>query len=150
MMVGGRFGVLLGLMVWLGLALGLLVMLPGLYKSAERSQARALASVLMARTERVLLMGMGVLGLGLTAQAFVRQAPEVGRFWVVVAVMTGLRLIGWLAVGPASRAMQARLRDANAPASDDERRAFERLHTTSLAMLTVELALGVYALFVVS
>jgi hypothetical protein len=150
MMVGGRFGVLLGLTIWLGLAMGLLFMLPGLYKSAERSQARELASVLMARTDRVLLMGICVLGLSLALQALVHQAPAAGGFWIVMAVMTGLRLIGWLAVGPAARAMQARLRDANAPASNDERRAFERLHTAGMAMLTVELALGVYALFVVS
>ncbi len=150
MVVGGRFGVLLGLMVWLGLALGLLVLLPGLYRAAERAQARQLASALMGRAERMLLAGMGLLGLSLTAQAFVGQAPEAGRWWVILAVMTGLRLIGWLALSPATRAMQARLRDANAPASDDERRAFERLHGASLAMLTVEFGLGVYALFVIS
>ena len=42
------------------------------------------------------------------------------------------------------------MHDANAPASNEERRAFERLHGTSLLLLAIEVGLGCYALFILS
>jgi hypothetical protein len=105
---------------------------------------------MLARADRVLLGALVLLILSLGVLAAVARAMPSGHLLIALAVMTGLRLIGSFAVGPAARAMRGRVNDANAPASNDERRAFERLHATSLAMLAIEAALGGYALFILS
>ena len=149
-MVGGRYGALLALTVWIGLALGALVMVPALYRSLERPQAHEMAAPMLERADRVLLGAMVVAIAGLAVLSTSTRVMPSGQLLVALAVMTGLRLIGSFVVGPAGRAMRTRVNDANAPASPDERRAFERLHTTSLLLLALEVALGCYALFVLS
>ena len=57
---------------------------------------------------------------------------------------------GALVVGPAHRALRARMRDANAPASDAERDVFGRLQNAWLLLLTLEVCVGLYALYAVS
>ena len=149
-MIGGRYGALLGLTVWIGLALGALIMVPALFRSVERPQAHEMAAPMLARADRVLLGALVLLVVSLGVLAGVARAMPSGHLLVALAVMTGLRLIGSFAVGPAARAMRSRVHDANAPASNDERQAFERLHATSLLLLAIEAALGCYALFTLS
>jgi hypothetical protein len=130
--------------------LGALVMVPALFRSVERPQAHEMAAPMLARVDRVLLGALVLLigSLGVLA-AVARATPSV-HLLVALAVMTGVRLIGSFAVGPAARAMRSRVYNANSPASDDERHAFERLHGTSLLLLATEAALGCYALFILS
>jgi hypothetical protein len=148
--VGGRYLALLALTVWVGLALGALVMVPALFRSLERPQAHEMAAPMLARADRVLLGAMALLMVGLALLSTTTRVMPSGQILVALAAMTGLRLIGSFAVGKAARAMRSRVNDANAPASPDERRAFERLHTTSLLLLALEVGLGCYALFILS
>jgi hypothetical protein len=150
MVVGGRYLALLALTVWVGLALGALVMVPALFQSLQRPQAHEMAAPMLVRADRVLLGAMALLIVGLSVLSTTTQVMPPAHLLVALAVMTGLRLIGSLAVGPAARAMRSRVNDALAPASPDERRAFERLHTTSLLLLALEVGLGCYALFILS
>jgi len=136
--------------VWVGLALGALVMVPALYRSLERPQAHEMAAPMLARADRVLLGALALLIVALGVLSAAGQAWPSGHLLAALAAMTGLRLIASFAVGPAARAMRGRMHDANAPASNEERRAFERLHGTSLLLLAIEVGLGCYALFILS
>ena len=149
-MVGGRFASLLALTLWIGLAVGALVMVPVLYRSLQRPQAHEMAAPMLARADRVLLGALLLLIVGLGVLSAVGREWPSAHLLGALAVMTGLRLIGSFAVGPAARALRGRVNDANAPASDAERRAFERLHSTSLLLLALEVGLGCYALFIIS
>jgi hypothetical protein len=150
LVVGGRYGALLALTVWIGLALGALIMVPALFRSLERPQAHEMAAPMLARADRVLLGALALLIVSLGVLSSAGHAWPPSHLLGTLAVMAGLRLIGSFAVGPAARALRTRVHDANAPASNDERRAFERLHATSLLLLALEVGLGCYALFVIS
>lgn len=149
-MVGGRYGALLALTVWIGLALGALVMVPALFRSVERPQAHEMAAPMLARADRVLLGALALLIVALSVLSAAGHVWPSSPLLGALAVMAGLRLIGSFSVGPAARALRSRVHDANAPASIEERRAFERLHGTSLLLLALEVGLGCYALFVIS
>jgi len=109
-----------------------------------------MAAPMLARADRVLLGALGLLIVALGVLSIAGQTLPPGHLLAALAVMAGLRLIGSFAVGPAARALRSRVHDANAPASNEERRAFERLHWTSLSLLALEVGLGCYALFVIS
>lgn len=150
LVVAARFCLLLGLTLWTGLAVATLILAPVLYTKLERAQADDVAGALFTRVDRLLLGALLLLAIALSARVVLDHAAPPGSLLLPLAVMAGSRLVGAFVVGPALRALRARLRDANAPASDAERQAFGRLHGAWLVLLTLEVCLGLYALFAAS
>jgi hypothetical protein len=142
-----RFGLLLGLSVWVGTAFATLTLVPVLYSKLERPQADEVAGALFRRVDQVLMGALAVLLIALAARAILDRAAPPRELFLAIVAMTASRLIGALAVAPAQRAFRARLRDANAPASDGERSAFERLGRATVILLVLEVGLGLYGLF---
>jgi hypothetical protein len=150
LIVASRFALLLGLAVWIGVALGTLLLVPVLFRKLARPQANELVGAVFARVDQVLLAALGVAALGLGSRVVLERAAPPSHMLLALGIMAGSRLVSTLAVGPALRAFLSRLRDANAPASDAERSAFSRLYGAALVLLAVELCLALYALFSVS
>jgi hypothetical protein len=150
LVVAARFGLLLGMALWLGLVVGALLIVPVLFKRLARPQAHDVIGAVLHRVDRLLLGAMALVLLALGSRMVLDRAAPPGSLALPVACMVASRLIGALVMGPAGRALHARLQDANAPASDAERGAFDRLHAASLILLTLEACLGLYALFAVS
>ena len=149
-MVAARFGLLLGLCVWTGLALATLALAPVVYAKLEKAQADDVAGALFARVDRLLLGALGLLAVALATRVVLDRAAPPSSLLLPLAGMTGSRLVAAFAVSPALRALRARLGDANAPASEAERNAHGRLHGAWLVLLTAEVCLGLYALFAAS
>jgi hypothetical protein len=150
LVVASRFGLLLGLSLWLGLGVSLLLMLPIVERQLPSPQARELAGAVIARLDKVLLGAAALVLVGLAARVLIDRAAPPTSLVVPVAVMTLSRLLSALTVSPASRALLGRLRDANAPASEAERSAFSRLQGARGLLLALEVCLGFYALYAVS
>jgi hypothetical protein len=150
LVVASRFGLLLGLTVWTGLALATLALAPVVYAKLERAQADDVAQALFARVDRLLLGALGLLVVALGLRTVVDHAAPPGSLLLPLAGMTGSRLVAAFAVSPALRALRGRMGDANAPASEAERAAYGRLHGAWLILLTLEVCLGLYALFAAS
>jgi hypothetical protein len=148
--VAARFGLLLGLAVWTGVAIATLALAPVVYAKLERPQADEVAGALFARVDRLLLGALGLLIVTMGARVVLDRAAPPGSLLLPLAGMAGSRLIAAFAVGPAHRALRGRLRDSNAPSSELERSAFIRLHGAWLVLLTLEVCLGLYALFAAS
>lgn len=146
-----RFGMLLALALWMGTAIGLMLTTPVLFKRLERDQAGDIAGLMLGRADRfflffcIPLLAAGV-GFRIVSDG---SAPPL-TFAALVGGMALSRLIAALAVAPGIRALRPRLRDANAPATDAEKAAFRRLHGASMLLMTLEIVLGGYALFVLS
>jgi hypothetical protein len=150
LVVAARFGLLLGLSVWTGVAVATLALAPVVYAKLERAQADEVAGAMFARVDRLLLGALALLALTLSARVILDRAAPPGSLLLPLAGMAGSRLVAAFAVGPAHRALRGRLRDANAPASEAERSAYGRLHGAWLVLLTLEVCLGLYALFAAS
>jgi hypothetical protein len=150
LVVATRFGLLLGLTVWTGLALATLVLAPVVYAKLERAQADEVAQALFARVDRILLGVLGLLVVSLGGRVAADHAAPPGTLLLPLAIMAGSRLVAAFVVSPALRALRARMGDANAPASDAERNVYGRLHGAWLILLTLEVCLGLYALFAAS
>jgi hypothetical protein len=148
--VAARFGLLLGLAVWTGVAVATLALAPVVYAKLERAQADEVAIAIFARVDRLLLGALALLVITLGARVVLDRAAPPGSLLLPIAGMAGSRLVAAFAVGPAHRALRGRLQDANAPASEAERSAFSRLHGAWLVLLTLEACLGLYALFAAS
>lgn len=150
LIVGSRFGLLLGLSLWLGVGVAALLVVPVLQRSLPSAQALDVVGLTVRRLEAALLGALALVLVGLGARVALDHAAPPVSLVGPVAVMTLGRLLSALAVTPALRAMRVRLRDANAPASDAERSAFGRLEAARSLLLTLEVCLALYALFAVS
>ncbi len=150
LVVAGRFGLLLGLALWMGLAAATLALSPVLFAKLERAQAHDIAASLFRRVDRLLIVALGLLAVAMAVRLLLDPAPPAPSLLLPLAAMAGSRLISALAVGPAQRALVGRLRDANSPASDAERTAFGRLHNAWMLLLTFEACVGLYGLYAVS
>jgi hypothetical protein len=150
LVVAARFGVLLGLSVWMGVALATLLLTPMLLARLEKAQADELAAAAFRRVDRLLTCAMVLLAFALGSRVVLDRLVPPGTVLAPLAAMALSRLVAALVIGPAHRALVPRLRDANAPASEAERRAFGRLRSAWLLLLTLEACLGLYALYAVS
>jgi cytosine/uracil/thiamine/allantoin permease len=148
--VASRFGMLLGLALWLGLAAALLLAFPVFEKQLPSPQARELSAALCVRLEKVLFLAMALVLLGLGARLAVDQAAPPVSLVAPVAAMTLSRLLSALAVSPTLGALLKRLGDASASASDDERSAVSRLSGARGLLLSLEVCLCLYAFLAVS
>jgi hypothetical protein len=120
LVVAARFGLLLGLALWLGLALATLVLAPVLQARLERAQVQEVTGAVFARVDRWLLGALGILALALAARvALDRAAPPTSLLWP----------LGLLAVVRLAALFVRRYRQI------------------WLIVVTAEVCVGVYALF---
>jgi hypothetical protein len=148
--VASRFGLLLGLALWLGVGLATLLLVPIIGRKLEAAQARELIVAILRRVDRVLLASLGVVALALLARVVVDRAAPPTSVLFPLGAMTAARLLTALALGPTIRALGPRLRDANAPATDAERAALRRVEGAATLLLSLEVCLGLYVLFAIS
>ena len=150
LVVASRFGMLLGLALWLGLSAGLLLTLPTVTRQLGEGQSRELTAALVGRFDRLLLLAVILVLVGLGARVLIDRTAPPTSLVIPVAVMTLSRVLSAFIVSPTARALLNRLRDANAPASDDERSAFTRLQGARGLLQSLEVCLGLYALYAIS
>jgi hypothetical protein len=150
LVVASRFGMLLGLALWLGLGLALLLALPVVEKHLPAPKSREVGDAVTARLDGMLYLAVLFVVLGMGARIFIDRAAPPSSLVIPVAVMTLARLLSALTFSPALRAMLVRLGDEKAPASDAEKSAFTRLANARGLLLTLEVCLALYALYAVS
>jgi hypothetical protein len=148
--VASRFGMLLGLALWLGLGVALLLTLPVVQKHLPQPKARELGDAITARLDAMLYGAVGLVVIALLARIYVDRAAPPSSLIIPVAVMTLARLVSALTFSPALRALLVRMRNESAPASDAELSAFSRLAGARGLLLTLEVCLSLYALYAVS
>jgi hypothetical protein len=160
-----RFGLLLGLSLWLGLGAALVAQLPLFARPAPAAPGGAaisgeLVGAVVRRLERLLFFAMVLVIGGLAARVVLDRAAPPTTLLVPVAGMSISRLLGALAVSPSLRALRGRLADpANAAlapppppaaATPAERTAFSRLDSARRLLLTLEVCLALYALYAIA
>jgi hypothetical protein len=150
LVVASRFGMLLGLALWVGLGIALLLSLPVVQKLLPPPKAREVGDAITARLDVALYAAVVLVVVALAARVFIDRAAPPGSLIIPVAVMTVARLLSALTLSPALRALLVRLGDEKASASDAEKAAFARLASAHGLLLTLEVCLSLYALYAVS
>jgi hypothetical protein len=150
LVVASRFGMLLGLALWVGLGTALLLILPVIERHLDLAKAREVSDAVTARLDVALFLAVLLVLVALASRVVIdRAAPPAGLI-LPVAIMTVARLLSALTFSPALRALLMRMRDEAAPASDAEKSAFARLASARGLLLTLEVCLSLYALYAVS
>jgi hypothetical protein len=147
LVVASRFGLLLGLALWLGLGAAALLALPLAGGPPQEGEA---AAALLRRIEGVLFGALGLVLLALTARTILDRAAPATSVIGPVAAMAVSRLLLAFAVSPAMRALRLRLADVAAPATAAERGAHGRLEAARALLMTLEVILALYALYAIS
>ena len=123
LVVASRFGMLLGLALWLGLGTAVLLTLPIIERQLPGAEAGALSGLLVRRLNVALVGAAALVLLGLGARVLLDRAAPPTTVALPVAAMTLGRLLSLALVGrPAARGL----------------------------LLTAEVCLGLYALYAVS
>ena len=128
LVVASRFGMLLGLALWLGLSSALVLLLPAVERQLPPEQAAPLSRALFLRGELALIGAAALVLLGLGARVMIDQAAPPTSIGLPVAAMTLVRVVSLSFVV---------LRRPAAPA------------VRSL-LLTLEVCLSLYSLYAVS
>jgi hypothetical protein len=151
-----RFGLLLGLALWLGLGVALVAQLPLLGRRAPPGE---LERALVRRVERLLWLALVLVGAGLLSRVILDRAAPPTTLVLPVAGMVLSRMLAGLAVSPSLRVLRARIEAEavpEAPAPDTnardaaERTAWGRLEGARRLLLTLEVCLALYALYAIA
>jgi hypothetical protein len=156
-----RFGLLLGLALWLGLGVALCLQLSLFARRTGGAPTAELAGALLRRLEISLLLAMILVIAGLLARVIIDRAAPPTTLVAPIAAMVLSRLLAALAVSPSLRVLHARLgssdeADAAAPASPPaaattaERSAFGRLESARRLLVTLEVCLALYAIYAIA
>ena len=146
LVIASRFGLLLGLALWLGLAAALLLAYPVIDKHLPTAQARPLAAALSGRFDAALFVALLLVVVSLAMRVSIDRAAPPGSLVAPVAVMGLCRVLLALALGPALRASLAKGGESGAL----EKRALARLLAARGLLLTLEVCLALYAILAVS
>jgi hypothetical protein len=128
LVVASRFGLLLGLALWLGLSTALVLLLPAVERQLPPEQAAPLGRALFRRGDLALMGAAALVLLGLGARVMIDQAAPPTSIGLPVAAMTLVRVVSLILLV---------LRRPAAPA------------VRSL-LLTLEVCLSLYSLYAVS
>jgi hypothetical protein len=150
LVVASRFGLLLGLALWVGLGIALLLLLPVVQRQLPAAQADDVVGAAVRKVETVLYIAAALVMIALGARVLLDRAAPPTTLVLPVMGMIISRLLSALAVSPSVRALRQRLRDANAPATDAERSAFGRLEGARRLLLSLEVCLALYALYAIA
>ena len=123
LIVAARFGMLLGLALWLGLGVALLMGLPIIERKLPPAQARELSGTLVARMDWMLVGAAALVLIGLGSRVLIDRAAPPTSIVAPVALMVVCRLVSIVA---------------------RPQEQFRRM------LLTLEVCLGLYALYSVS
>jgi hypothetical protein len=151
-----RFGLLLGLALWLGLGVALCLQLPLFARRTGGAPAAALAAALLRRLELLLMVAVVIVVAGLVARVIIDRAAPPTTLVAPVAAMVLSRLLAAFAVSPSLRALHARLgpddavEAAPAGATPAERSAFGRLEAARRLLVTLEVCLALYAIYAIA
>jgi len=143
-----RFLVLLGLALWIGLPLSLWLQSRILLKNHPKPLAQEITATLIPAMDRFLLAAMVFVVAGNAMMASTLKVLPSDPVLVTLGAIVVLRLLGAFAISTALRALRARNREATA--TDNDRRAFQRLLGTSMLLIGIEGALAIALLFQVS
>jgi hypothetical protein len=98
LVVASRFGMLLGLALWMGLGAGALMAVTTVERRLAAAEGSTLAATLVSRFDRWLLLAMALVLLGLGARVSLdRAAPPTGIVLPVVAMTVTRALAMWCA-----------------------------------------------------
>ncbi len=122
LVVASRFGMLLGLALWLGLATALVLLLPLIERRLPADQAAPLSRALILRGDVALVAAAVLVLLGLGARVLIDRAAPPSSIVGPVAAMALTRVVAVLIRRPAARGI----------------------------LLTLEVCLALYALYAVS
>jgi hypothetical protein len=122
LVVASRFGLLLGLALWLGLATALVLLLPAVERRLPADQAAPLSRALILRGDLALIGAAVLVVLGLGARVLIDRAAPPGSVVLPVAAMALTRVVAVIVRRPAVRG----------------------------PLLTLEVCLALYALYAVS
>ena len=128
LVVASRFGMLLGLALWLGLSTALVLLLPAVERQLPPEQAAPLSRALFLRGDLTLMGAAALVLLGLGARVMIDQAAPPTSIGLPVAAMTLVRVVSLIflvARRPAAPAVRSLL-------------------------LTLEVCLSLYSLYAVS
>jgi hypothetical protein len=152
-----RFGLLLGLALWLGLGVALCLQLPLFARRSGGAPTAALATALLRRLERTVLLAMILVIAGLVARVIIDRAAPPTTLVAPIAAMVLSRLLAALAVSPSLRVLHARVgsvdgdsEPAPAAATPAERSAFGRLDSARRLLVTLEVCLALYAIYAIA
>jgi NhaP-type Na+/H+ or K+/H+ antiporter len=98
--------------------------------------------------DRFLLAAMVFVVAGNAMLASTLKVLPANPVLITLGAIVVLRLLGAFALSTALRALRARAREATA--TDADRRAFQRLHGTSMLLIGIEGLLAIVLLFLVS
>ena len=104
-----RFGLLLGLSLWLGLGVALCLQLPLFGRRAPDGPGAELAAALVRRVEALLLLAVVLVVAGLASRVIIDRAAPPTTLVVPLAGMVLSRLLAAFAVAPSLRALRGRL-----------------------------------------
>jgi hypothetical protein len=93
LVIASRFGMLLGLSLWLGLGVALLLTLPVLEKQLPPPEARQLAAVLNLRFDKLLFLALLLVVVSLGARVSLDRTAPPTSLIAPVAAMTLCRLL---------------------------------------------------------
>ena len=122
LVVASRFGMLLGLALWLGLAASLLLSLPAIARHLPEGQSRELTAALVGRFDRLLVLAVALVLVGLGARILIDRAAPPTSLILPVAAMTLVRVVS----------------------------AFTRKAAVRTQLQSLEVCLGLYALWAIS
>jgi hypothetical protein len=122
LVVASRFGMLLGLALWLGLATALVLLLPSIEKRLPAAEAEPLMRALILRGDLALIGAVVLVVIALAARVLIDRAAPPGSVVLPVAAMAAVRVAAVVIRRPAARGL----------------------------LLTLEVCLGLYALYAVS
>jgi hypothetical protein len=122
LVVASRFGMLLGLALWLGLASALLLLLPAVERQLPADQATPLSRALILRGDLALVGAAALVLIGLGARVLIDRAAPPTSIVLPVAAMAVVRVASLILRRPAARG----------------------------PLLTLEVCLALYALYAVS
>jgi hypothetical protein len=93
LVVASRFGMLLGLALWLGLSTALVLLLPAIERQLPPEQATPLSRALFLRGDLALVGAAALVLLGLGARVMIDQAAPPTSIALPVAAMTLVRVV---------------------------------------------------------
>ena len=105
LVVASRFGLLLGLALWLGLATALLLLLPAVERRLPPDQAAPLGRALLLRADLALIGAVVLVGLGLGARVLIDRAAPPGSIVLPVVAMALTRVVSVMLRRPAVRGL---------------------------------------------
>ena len=148
LILAGRFLILLGLALWIGLSLSLWVQSRVLLRSYPKPIAQEITATLIPVLDRFLLAALVFVTTGHGILVSVLKVLPSNTALVMLGTIGVLRLLSTFSLSTALRALRARVKES--PGAEGDHRAFQRMLGTSMLLFAVEGSIAIALLFQVS